>query len=207
MNGTVLPSSKQGDRASDRVAGRCRAHASGGRKSIANRRCHEEAERIRNDDAGRLAMEARSRSASIVHSIWYQACKPATVVLLTFPDISATTTASSIQDAGNSVSIAMPFPCSRISATSLPSCNRWHIAENWDCPEIRSNLTGHSADYWRCEARAKRSGRRQDAALADFPPLACKEASMARSNLRIYRGPAENSAVRPASNTAGQPSP
>ena len=34
----------------------------------------------------------------------------------------------------------------------------------------------------------------------DFPPLACKEASMARSNLRIYRGPAENeTAVRPAS--------
>jgi hypothetical protein len=34
----------------------------------------------------------------------------------------------------------------------------------------------------------------------DFPPLACKEASMARSNLKIYRGPAENeAAVRPAS--------
>ena len=34
-----------------------------------------------------------------------------------------------------------------------------------------------------------------------FPPLACKEASMARSNLRIYRGPAENKATRTASNT------
>jgi hypothetical protein len=34
----------------------------------------------------------------------------------------------------------------------------------------------------------------------DLSPLACKEASMARSNLRIYRGPAEKSSpVRTAS--------
>jgi hypothetical protein len=43
--------------------------------------------------------------------------------------------------------------------------------------------------------------KRQDAAQSIlFPPLACKEASMARSNLRIYRGPSEKTApVRTAS--------
>jgi hypothetical protein len=40
----------------------------------------------------------------------------------------------------------------------------------------------------------------QRAASPDSPPLACKEASMARTNLKIYRGPAEQkAAVRAAS--------
>jgi hypothetical protein len=35
-----------------------------------------------------------------------------------------------------------------------------------------------------------------------FTPLACKEASMARANLRIYRGPETKTSVRPASTPA-----
>ena len=35
-----------------------------------------------------------------------------------------------------------------------------------------------------------------------FTPLACKEASMARANLRIYRGPETKTPVRPASTPA-----
>jgi hypothetical protein len=35
-----------------------------------------------------------------------------------------------------------------------------------------------------------------------FTPLVCKEASMARANLRIYRGPETKTPVRPASTPA-----
>ena len=35
-----------------------------------------------------------------------------------------------------------------------------------------------------------------------FTPLVCKEASMARANLRIYRGPESKTSVRPASTPA-----
>jgi hypothetical protein len=47
-------------------------------------------------------------------------------------------------------------------------------------------------------------GRRQDAAHLTIliPPVACKEASMARSNLRIYRGPETKTPVRTASKTS-----
>jgi hypothetical protein len=43
---------------------------------------------------------------------------------------------------------------------------------------------------------------RQDAALVLVPPTACKDASMAHTKLRIYRGPAEQVATRPVKTAA-----
>ena len=56
--------------------------------------------------------------------------------------------------------------------------------------------TNHKPHAWWSAARCC-------AVVCLFPPAACKEASMARTNLRIYRGPADKTtAVRPASTTS-----
>jgi hypothetical protein len=68
-------------------------------------------------------------------------------------------------------------------------------------PKLDQSHTNHSADYWDAKPERSRLGSRQDAVLA-IHPLACKEASMARANLRIYRGPETKTPVRPASTPA-----
>jgi hypothetical protein len=69
--------------------------------------------------------------------------------------------------------------------------------------ENRSTRTAATADLEDAvPARADGSAARCCAAI-DFPPVACKEASMARSNLKIYRGPGETkTAVRTASKSS-----
>jgi hypothetical protein len=71
-------------------------------------------------------------------------------------------------------------------------------------PKLDQSLTAELPIIGDAKPEHGDSGSRHDAAHSRPIPLACKDASMARANLRIYRGPADSNA--PARSASTSPS-